>query len=573
MMINFKAFLLNKFYLFNEINQLFNYVIASIASLKLEHYAFAFTNFAICSLFFYFLFYWHQRSKNKLLHVIFSIILTLGISFCLEYLEIFYSSYSLKLLLIYFVIQVILNQLFEHLRKKNRSQKFISILKFDLYALVNWIFLGESGYYFIPKNTSIEQGFWELFVLGLFVIFVISLLMLRRIIIDTIESKEGVVLKKLLKIVYSSVWLFVCLFILNWISSVPILIKMRRSFESFTIFVSIHFGVWIAKSIFKRTIEANYASKYHNQHWEAYRLLNFLLKMTVNPMIAILVGYVWGIDIVAICLDFCGKVMLQKFFIVVGLLIVLKMLFIFCETIVRFIVDAQHRGKEVSSRFETLITIINIFIKIIIVLLGLFCLLYLLGANPMPLFSHFWLLAAGLSLGLQTLMKDLAVGIIMMFEDTFHIGDDVEVSGVSGEIEEITLRVLKIRSDTDGALVSIPFNKVDIVTNKSRNFVVVTFVVVVDHTSDFTLVAQIMEEAGKNLSKLPEFRKKVLHEIKVFGPLAISAIGARFEAKLKVAPMSMRALRSVYYTLCQQEFEANDIKFAYDVSELKKVFS
>jgi len=557
---------------FEGFEHILAFVLKQIADLKFSHYVFGFANFFICSSLFYLLFYWHKKSQNKVLHLVVSASSTLALAYVLEFFGGFYSSYSIKLLVVYFIFQVILSWFFDYLLKKNGSEKLIKILRFDLYALLNWIFMGESGYYFIPRGTMVEKGFWEIFVLGIFVIFVISLLMLRRIIRDTIENKEGVIVKKLLKIFYSSIWLFVGLFILNWISAVSFFDKLEMSLESFVLFIVIHVGVWILKVVWKNSIEGNVDSKYHHQQWDSYRFFKFLLKMTVNPTIAILTARIWGYDIPGFFVQLIGLRMMKKIFIIIAVLIVLKIMFIFCESLVRFIVHSRKRGKEMSSRVETLITVINIFLKIIIVMFGLFCLLYLLGTNPMPLFANFWILTAGLSIGLQTLMKDLAVGIIMMFEDTFHIGDDVEVAGISGEIEDITLRVLKIRSDVDGALVSIPFNRVEMVSNKSRQFMVATFTIYVEPDSDFSLVSHIMEEAGHNLAKTAEFKHKILQDIKVFGPLSVSSVGAKFEGKLRIVPMSMRSLRSVFYTLCQQEFEANNIRFAQDLGELKKLF-
>ncbi len=52
-----------------------------------------------------------------------------------------------------------------------------------------------------------------------------------------------------------------------------------------------------------------------------------------------------------------------------------------------------------------------------------------------------------ISLSLQDLLKNLIAGIYLLAERPFHIGDRITVSGVTGVIEDIQMRVTYLRSD------------------------------------------------------------------------------------------------------------------------------
>ncbi|MFP3472190.1 mechanosensitive ion channel, partial [Micrococcus sp. SIMBA_144] len=50
--------------------------------------------------------------------------------------------------------------------------------------------------------------------------------------------------------------------------------------------------------------------------------------------------------------------------------------------------------------------------------------------------------------GAQNLVRDVITGFFIIFEKQFSVGDYVRISGVEGFVEEIGLRVTKIKSWT-----------------------------------------------------------------------------------------------------------------------------
>ncbi len=52
-------------------------------------------------------------------------------------------------------------------------------------------------------------------------------------------------------------------------------------------------------------------------------------------------------------------------------------------------------------------------------------------------------LAAGI--GAQNLMRDVVTGFFILFEDQFAVGDYVNIAGITGTVEDMGLRVTKIR--------------------------------------------------------------------------------------------------------------------------------
>lgn len=85
------------------------------------------------------------------------------------------------------------------------------------------------------------------------------------------------------------------------------------------------------------------------------------------------------------------------------------------------------------------------------------------------------LAAGGLAFGLQWIFKDLFQGIAIITEKQYGIGDNITIGtpgsdvGVTGEVEQVTLRVTKIRT-IRGSLVNVSNRNIEQVTNLSNAF-------------------------------------------------------------------------------------------------------
>ena len=77
------------------------------------------------------------------------------------------------------------------------------------------------------------------------------------------------------------------------------------------------------------------------------------------------------------------------------------------------------------------------------------------------------LFAAGFGLSARPIISDFLSGVSFLFEDTFAVGEKVELLGVEGVIERVYLRVTRLRGST-GELYIIPNGEIRLVRNFSR---------------------------------------------------------------------------------------------------------
>lgn len=136
------------------------------------------------------------------------------------------------------------------------------------------------------------------------------------------------------------------------------------------------------------------------------------------------------------------------FFIIIWLAHILQKLisFLFGETGVET-EDTTSVSKKQHSRL--------LIIRLIVLISGY---LLAIAASGLPLDKITILLGAlgvGIGMGLQNVVNNFVSGIILIFDGSLQIGDEIEVSGQSGKVKEIGLRA-SVLTTADGAEVIIP---------------------------------------------------------------------------------------------------------------------
>ena len=117
------------------------------------------------------------------------------------------------------------------------------------------------------------------------------------------------------------------------------------------------------------------------------------------------------------------------------------------------------------------------------------------------------LFSAAFGLGARPLISDFLTGIGFLFEDTFDVGEKVEMLSVEGVVEKVNLRTTHIRAPT-GELYVMPNGEIRVVRNFSRgrfSTIKVTFKLPgTELAQALTVLEELAEEAVLLLPNLLE---------------------------------------------------------------------
>ena len=162
-------------------------------------------------------------------------------------------------------------------------------------------------------------------------------------------------------------------------------------------------------------------------------------------------------------------------------------------------------------------------------------------------------LGVAVALGAQDLLRDYVAGFFMLLDDRFGVGDRVELGGVVGDIEEVTLRWTRVR-DTRGTEWYVPSGQLQQVGNRSqhrdRALIDVDLRPDVHLADTFERIAQALQDLRDD----PDIGSFVLEEPHILGVEALTRYGPTVRISVhtmatKQAEVSRAVLARVYTAL------------------------
>ena len=145
-----------------------------------------------------------------------------------------------------------------------------------------------------------------------------------------------------------------------------------------------------------------------------------------------------------------------------------------------------------------------------------------IAASGLPIDKLTFLLGAlgvGIGMGLQGIVNNFVSGIILIFDGSLQIGDEIEVSGQSGKVKEIGLRASTL-STSDGADVIIPNgsilsqNIVNWTFSNNEKRVMISFALL-GNELDANLINEVINETIKKIPNVISKRNPVILFTKV----------------------------------------------------------
>jgi small-conductance mechanosensitive channel len=164
--------------------------------------------------------------------------------------------------------------------------------------------------------------------------------------------------------------------------------------------------------------------------------------------------------------------------------------------------------EEIDRRVDTLGGVIVHSADVVIVGFALFTILPEFGFDIRAVLAGVGITGIALGLGAQTLVRDAINGLFILSENQYARGDVVTVAGVTGTVEDVTLRRTLLR-DFDGVLYTVPNSSVTVAANFTRDYSHVRVTIPVAVTSDLAAVRRIVDEPGEALAADPEWRDAI----------------------------------------------------------------
>jgi small conductance mechanosensitive channel len=201
----------------------------------------------------------------------------------------------------------------------------------------------------------------------------------------------------------------------------------------------------------------------------------------------------------------------------------------------------------------------SVGVFLIIFLTGMFVLKEGFRIDIEPLLASAGIAGLAIGFGAQTLVKDVINGFFILVENQFEVGDTIRAAGVSGAVEEITMRRTTLR-DGDGTLHILPNSIIQIVSNMTRDWSQVTLHVAADYSENSDRVVELLQETAKEFYNDPAFKNDVVAEPQVPGIERVHGNEVDYLMLVKVRPGKQYGVARELRRRIKVCFEKNKIK-------------
>jgi moderate conductance mechanosensitive channel len=161
-------------------------------------------------------------------------------------------------------------------------------------------------------------------------------------------------------------------------------------------------------------------------------------------------------------------------------------------------------------------------------------------------------------LGAQSFIKDIISGFFILLEDQFVVGDLITLDSMTGTVEQIELRLTRIRN-ANGDLHVVPNGEIKKVTNHTRG----NKAVIVDIPIDYNLdLSKVFNAVGNVCSMVSTEFESIVEEPKLLGITELGRDSMNLRIMAMALPNDQPVIERRIRKLIWDEFQRQNIEFS-----------
>ncbi|WP_293577333.1 mechanosensitive ion channel family protein [Phaeobacter sp.] len=219
-------------------------------------------------------------------------------------------------------------------------------------------------------------------------------------------------------------------------------------------------------------------------------------------------------------------------------------------------------GAGGASRLATLLPLFRGAILAVVVVSIILIVLLELGINVSPLFAGAGVVGLAVGFGSQTLVRDIFSGAFFLVDDAFRKGEYIDIGDVKGTVERISVRSFQLRHHL-GALHTIPFGEIRVLTNYSRDWVMMKLPLRVTYDTDVEKVRKLIKKLGQQLLDDPVIGDTFIQPLKSQGVIEMQDSAMIIRVKFMTKPGDQWLVRKKVFQEIRDLFAREGIKFAH----------
>ncbi len=226
---------------------------------------------------------------------------------------------------------------------------------------------------------------------------------------------------------------------------------------------------------------------------------------------------------------------------------------------IRRVAEEKDRLKFNPRRTTTIMRLMGNIVNYAISFIMVMMILAVFEVPFGPMLAGAGVVGLAIGFGAQSLVKDIITGFFIIFEDQFAVGDIIQTGSFKGTVDEIGLRVTRIKSWT-GEIHIIPNGSIVEVTNFSLNNSIAVVDISVAYEMNIDRAIDIIKETVNQVSLSNE---NILNEPEVLGIQTLAASEVIIRVTCECKPNQQYGVARQMNAEIKKSFDANGIEIPY----------
>ncbi|SHF44005.1 mechanosensitive ion channel family protein [Desulforamulus putei] len=170
------------------------------------------------------------------------------------------------------------------------------------------------------------------------------------------------------------------------------------------------------------------------------------------------------------------------------------------------------------------------------------------------------ILGLAVGFGAQNLVRDIITGFFILFEDQYAVGEYVTVAGVTGTVEEIGLRVTKVR-EFGGQLHIIPNGIITMVTNFNRGGMQAMVEIGISYEENIDRAIEVLKQMSRDFAQT--WAEDLIEGPDVLGVVRFGESDVVIRVTAKTKPMRQWEIERQLRKAIKEVFDKEGIEIPY----------
>ena len=222
----------------------------------------------------------------------------------------------------------------------------------------------------------------------------------------------------------------------------------------------------------------------------------------------------------------------------------------------------EESEEQLSSRAETLASVVNRVISFITWFIAFMMILTVFGINVAPIIAAIGLAGLAVGFAAQNIIRDYFHGFFIIMEDWFRVGEVATCSGQTGVVESMGLRLTVLR-DLNGTMHVIPNSKIDQASNMAREWARINLDISVGYNENLDRVFQVVNDVCTKFKEDSEWSEHMLTTPEVVRVNNLGDSGIEIKVMGDTKPMQQWALMGELRKRIKERFDEEGIEIPW----------